>query len=344
MRHRPGRARQANAASGVGAAQSESGVEKDTPAQVVGFASLKGGVGKTTLALVACEVRRKGLGGVSPSPVVLIDADVAGTEVHWVLDERRYVRSSVPLIDILKAAPDDDRSEQRLVEEVRALRASQVLVVTTFANLSERRPETLIWKQVLERSGLYARQRLRTLLARLCRTEVNVRGRPSIVVDLPAFDVGFATEGRAAIGDLSDKRLAGGAIDARVRLVSDFDRRSIREVWAHLLNRPRTAKAPRRFWLGVCVNEADAQVIDEISEQSARDWMAGFSESPPRPARGRARARGLVAVPVPILCPRSESLRTATSVRPTLTVESQIEQSMRAMRGHAARLWTDPSV
>lgn len=306
------------------------------------MASLKGGVGKTTMALIACEVRRLGVGAVPKGPVVLIDADVAGTEVHWVLTESRYPVSKVALIDVLTAAPDDLGPISRLVAAARRLKAGEVLLVPTFASGAERRRETLVWKQVLERSGPYARQRLRELLSQLCgRSGATAL---SVVVDLPAFDVGFASEARGAIEDLSKHDDHAATARSRVRLVSDFDRRSLKEVLFYLLNSGRAMKNPN-FWFGVCVNEVRITgKVNAHDEANARVWL-GDIHAPAVPTRStlpRKRSSSATSMEVPVLCPLLDDLRDATSAQSTASVEDHVTSLMKLMAGHAARLWTDP--
>lgn len=186
--------------------------------KVLVFGSLKGGVGKTTLSMLAAEALV-----AEARPVVLIDADTVGTEASEFIGTKSspYTLSSVSLIDVFGRVPDHESVtlwlEQNLGPVLARLRKSgrKRLLVPTFGEMKERdRPP---WREVLERSGLYVQRRLRDLI-RVCR-----EAGFDVVVDLPAFDVGLAKEARQAL-----------ASEGIMFFVTDVDARSINATLFHL--------------------------------------------------------------------------------------------------------------
>lgn len=188
---------------------------------LVAFGSLKGGVGKTTLSLCTAELLRT----ASPRwPVVVVDADVAGTELHWVWNEHSDVKGgrstyevTCSLVDLIQERPDCDDTLDAVRKQAGAIAADNSvdrrgLVVPTFAPGSEDGPSALEWKKVLETSSVYVTRNLARVLRALRKCQV------AVVVDLPAFDVGFAHYARRAVLD------AGGT----AYLVSDCDSRTLR--------------------------------------------------------------------------------------------------------------------
>ncbi len=229
------------------------------PAQgpVVAFASLKGGVGKTTMSLCAAELLRrwppKGQPGkpAPPTwPVVLIDADVAGTELIWVWnkdcateDGAPAYRSTVSLIEILEERADVADKSDRLVQDAKALsgdRTPRGLVVPTFVPGTEMLPATLEWKQVLELTGTYVTRVLVRLIDALRNTGC------AVVVDLPAFDVGFARYAALAVRELK----------GHVFVVTDCDIRSLRSTQHHQAANLTAPEAHAEIWRNVVVNRA----------------------------------------------------------------------------------------
>jgi hypothetical protein len=204
------------------------------PTKLLVFGSLKGGVGKTTLSMLAVEAliaeRRS---------VVLIDADTVGTEASEVLGkDSPYLRSSISLIDIFHRVPDHESVRLWLERELQAAlalpdpkRASarRVLLPTFGEKMPER--ERSPWREVLERSGLYVQQRFRDLVS-VCRS-----AGFDVVVDLPAFDVGLANEARKALAE-----------QGTMFFVTDIDVRSINATLTYfrLLDEdPRPAAPPK---------------------------------------------------------------------------------------------------
>ncbi len=294
------------------------------------------------MALCAAEVRRTGL--VAGAPIVVLDADVAGTEVHWVWDRKEYAIAETALIDVVAARPDDRGPLQSLCAQVAALKADHGLVIPSFRSGAENDRGTILWKRVIERTGPYVRQRFEELLIALARAA----SRPAVVVDLPAFDVGFAQHAREVIeglGPRTEKDTAGQVV-GKVRLVTDYDRRSVREVWAHLR---ASGRKGRDMWRGVCLNEvrgagAPKTLVDEDLVQRVRGVLLHEVVS-----LSGAQVAWRGADPLPILCPSRGALRRATGLEQSGSLSDQITATIIAMSHaenddptYAERLWTDP--
>lgn len=186
---------------------------------VVAFGSLKGGVGKTTAALCAAELLRnpvawpKSVLG-TPYPVVFVDADVVGTEVALIW--KAYTEASSSVQQIVADHPEGKVLDAFLESLPDPATAGQGFLVPSFdqgTSGNERRA----WANVFERTAtVVIRERLRDLIMR-----VRDRGY-AVVIDLPAFDVGFADHARDAVLRTKDRP------DDRVRVftVTDNDIRS----------------------------------------------------------------------------------------------------------------------
>ena len=242
---------------------------------LIAFASLKGGVGKTTMSLCAAEllrswqprtVKRAGLATPPPTkwPVVLIDADVAGTELHWVWnqhcgsqDGRPLYEISASLIDLLEERADRTEVFSRLMKDAEALARDPVprgLIVPTFTPGTEMRLPSLEWKQILELTGTFVRQVMIRVIEALRDTGC------AVVVDLPAFDVGFAHHAAEAV-----RKIKG-----QVFLVTDCDMRSLRstEQWLGAYLQPSEEKDT--IWRDVVVNRApDRSWRDQFPDRLA---------------------------------------------------------------------------
>jgi len=228
---------------------------------VVAFASLKGGVGKTTMSLCVAELLRrwppKPARGADPAtpppttwPVVVIDADVAGTELYWVWNERCGYANGVPLyqvseslIDLLEERADQADVYSRLVDRAQVLAQDSTprgLIVPTFTPGTEMLPSSLEWKQILELTGTYVTQVLVRIINALRNTGC------AVVVDLPAFDVGFAHYAADAVR----------AVKGQVFMVTDCDVRSLRSTQHFLSARLAAPEEHRTVWCNVVVNRA----------------------------------------------------------------------------------------
>ena len=206
--------------------------------RLVALTSQKGGVGKTTVSLLVAAAAGRAIRGVPSDAdpefrgvgarfkkegirhVLYIDADIAGTEVAWLADaefKKGSLGTKGSLVDALRYSPvlpnEDLPSGQTLPEWVwkellvHMPSASQAhegtgtfpfAVMTTFGyDMSLDRGRRNQIARVLEEGGALIQYRLRELLRALaCAPD----GKASFVVmDCPAFDVGFAQVCREAI-------------------------------------------------------------------------------------------------------------------------------------------------
>jgi hypothetical protein len=242
----------------------------------VAFGSLKGGVGKSTLALCAAELLRTGTGLLSTRwPVVILDADVAGTEIHWVWNEecgfdpkerKSLYRVTSSLLELLDARPDNDDVLEALTNVAAEIVADtgtrRGVVVPTFPVGTEMTLASLEWKGVLELTGAYVTQSLTRIIGAVRRTGC------AVVVDLPAFDVGFAHQAADAI-----KRVNGALF-----LVTDCDIRSLRSTQHHLEAKLASPEDNVTMWQHVVVNRApDHGWRDQFSARLAEVTSWGNS-------------------------------------------------------------------
>jgi hypothetical protein len=236
------------------------------------FGSLKGGVGKTTLSLLAVEAllqrRDKLIESKQPAPVgvILIDADIVGTEASDVAGNE-YVSLASPLpslIDIIGRVPDSASVyawlEAEIAQVVVQLNASDKprALISSFAR-GEVESKRRVWREILEHSGLYIQRRMRDLVS-VCR-----HAGLDVVVDLPAFDVGFAHQVRTG---LAPEKPA-------VFFVTDCDVRSIR---ATLTHQKLTYHGGAELSSGIVVNRIPDDVSLDVlrsffDDQSARDCV-----------------------------------------------------------------------
>lgn len=172
--------------------------------------------------------------------VVLIDADIVGTEASEVL--KATAKSDLficetSVVDVLDRVPDAE-SVIRWLESGVASDLAAMVAAGTYRRFLIRsfpegfkEPERRGWRDVLEKSGLYVQRRMRDLVRALREKGLDV------VVDLPAFDVGFAKEVRAAIA---------AEPSSRVFFVTDVDIRSITATIEHFKDPGHVPKEP---WL-----------------------------------------------------------------------------------------------
>ena len=274
---------------------------------VVAFASLKGGVGKTTMSLCVAELLRrwpprpvKGTDPATPPPatwpVVLIDADVAGTELYWVWNEACGSENGAPLyqvseslIDLLEERADHADVFSRLVDKAQALAqdpSPRGLIVPTFTPGTEMFPASLEWKQILELTGTYVTRVLVRIIEALRNTGC------AVVVDLPAFDVGFARKAADAVRE----------VKGQVFIVTDCDVRSLRSTQQFLSADLAGPEDHLMVWCNVVVNRAsDRSWRDQFPSRLAEvaQWGTSSGTGADTPALPTEFIRPVVAESAP---------------------------------------------
>ncbi len=159
--------------------------------------------------------------------VILIDADIVGTEASGVLLPDITKQSSslavtgVSLIDVFDRVPDSRSVIRWIEDEIEAdlerVPGCRRFIMRSFS--AHELPDQRVWRDVLEKSGLYVQRRMRDLVSAWRAKGFDV------VVDLPAFDVGFVKEARAAL-ELEP--------ECKIFFVTDADVRSIDATTAYL--------------------------------------------------------------------------------------------------------------
>ena len=174
---------------------------------LIAFGSWKGGVGKTTIALTAAHMLAR-----AGRPVLLVDADLAGTEVADLVpspprdtigslaDALTYLPmlgAARPVAGAKAVAPTFEAwTRDSVVKPVKAFKATDETfafpIMPSFpTSWSEEGRSAL--REAAERGGPFVGDRFQRLLQGLVDNKVNV------VVDGPAFDVGFALLVHAAV-------------------------------------------------------------------------------------------------------------------------------------------------
>src|SRR5262249_7426481 len=145
------------------APRSGSDMDNDDEPRLLAFGSLKGGVGKTTLSLIAVEAlvahraaRPKG----TWRGVVLIDADIVGTEASDVVGTE-YEPHDESLAQIIGRVPNVRSVYAHLDDSIRRLakKHRERYLIRSFPS-GELEPIQREWREVLEHSGLYVRRRI----------------------------------------------------------------------------------------------------------------------------------------------------------------------------------------